>query len=107
MFLWGGGSVQEDTPWTETPSPYGKERAVRVLLEYIKFGFNYVTEMLLVWPIHLHKHDHEEFSVGSPWGLFTQVGISKREKVVTDVPPRSVLTVFSFCFAVTQLYVFM
>ena len=72
-----------------------------------KFGFNCVTETLLTWPIHLHKHDHEEFSVGSPWGLFTQVGIANREKVVTDVPPRSVLTVFSFCFAVTQLYVFM
>ena len=63
--------------------------------------------MLLVWPIHLHKHEHEEFSVGSSWVLFTQIGIAKREKVMKDVPPRPVLTVFSFCFAVAQLYVFM
>ena len=73
-----------------------------------KFGFNYVTETLLAWPIHLHKHEHEDFSVGSPWVLFTQIGTAKREKVVTDVPPRSVLTVFSFlfcCYSIVRIYV--
>ena len=34
----GGGSVRDrDPPWTEIPPPYGKERALRILLECILY----------------------------------------------------------------------